>query len=61
MTSKEMNWDKENQLLYWYHSKDQSLNQIILAKEQEDKIDSAILPERCKSLLERTTFMNTFA
>jgi hypothetical protein len=56
-----MEWDKENQLLYWYLSKDQSLNQMILAKEQEQKIDSAILPERCKSLLERTTFMDVFA
>ena len=60
-TSKEIEWDKENQLLYWYLSKDQSLNQIILAKEQEQKIDSAILPERCKNLLERTTFVNSFA
>jgi hypothetical protein len=37
------------------------INQIILAKEQEQKIDSAILPERCKNLLERTTFVNSFA
>ena len=58
-TSKEMNWDKENQLLYWYPSRDQSLNQLIVGKERS--IDGTILPERCKSLLERTTFMNSFA
>lgn len=58
-TSKEMNWDKENQLLYWYPARDQSLNQLIVGKERS--INGTILPERCKSLLERTTFMNSFA
>ena len=58
-TSKETNWDKENQLLYWYPSRDQSLNQLIVGKERS--INGTILPERCKSLLERTTFMNSFA
>ena len=58
-TSKEMNWDKENQLLYWHPSSDQTLNQLIVGKERN--IDGTIFPEKCKSLLEKTTFMKTFS
>jgi hypothetical protein len=54
-----MNWDKENQLLYWHPSSDQTLNQLIVGKERN--IDGTIFPEKCKSLLEKTTFMKTFS
>jgi Glycoside hydrolase family 5 C-terminal domain len=58
-TSKEMNWDKESQLLYWHPSRDESLNQLIIGKEPN--IEDTVLPERCKNLLEKTRFMDTFS
>jgi len=41
-TSKEIEWDKQNQLLTWYPAKDQTLNQIIVARERSDKVDLEI-------------------
>jgi uncharacterized membrane protein HdeD (DUF308 family) len=63
-TSREMEWDKENQLLYWYPEKDQTLNQIIIAKEHIDNsvdlIDSR-LPKKARALLEKAMFVTTFS
>jgi hypothetical protein len=58
-TSNDLNWDKENQLLYWYPAKDQTYNQLILGKG--NKLDTDILPEQSKSLASKTTFTKTFS
>jgi len=68
-TNKEMEWDKQNQLLYWYPAKYQTLNQIIIAKEHTynkavDLINSR-LPKRARDLVEKATekaiYVNTFS
>ena len=58
-TSKELKWDKENQLLYWYPSKDQPYNQLIIGKG--NKLDMKLLPDESKELASKTTFTNTFS
>jgi hypothetical protein len=58
-TSNEMEWDKENQLLYWYPSKDQTHNQLIIGKG--NKLDTKLLPDESKELASKTTFTNTFS
>jgi hypothetical protein len=60
---KRWGWDKQNQLLYWYPEKDQTLNQIIIAKEHIDnKVDliNSSLPKKARSLLEKAKFVTTF-
>lgn len=59
-TSKEIEWDRQNQLLSWYPAKDQTLNQIIVAKERSNKVDIERLPKRARDSVEKTTFVNTF-
>jgi hypothetical protein len=59
-TSKEIEWDRQNQLLSWYPAKDQTLNQIIVAKEHSNKVDIERLPKRARDSVEKTTFVNTF-
>jgi hypothetical protein len=59
-TSKEIEWDGQNQLLIWYPAKDQTLNQIIVAKERSNKVDIERLPKRARDSVEKTTFVNTF-
>ena len=58
-TSNELKWDKENQLLYWYPSKDQPYNQLIIGKGK--KLDTEVLPDQSKELAEKTTFSSTFS
>jgi hypothetical protein len=58
-TSNELKWDKENQLLYWYPSKDQPYNQLIIGKG--NKLDTKLLPDESKELASKTTFTNTFS
>lgn len=59
-TSKEIEWDRQNQLLSWYPAKDQTLNQIIVANERSNKVDIERLPKRARDSVEKTTFVNTF-
>jgi hypothetical protein len=59
-TSKEIEWDRQNQLLSWYPAKDQTLNQIIVAKEHGNKVDIERLPKIARDSVEKTTFVNTF-
>ncbi|MGB7952865.1 MAG: cellulase family glycosylhydrolase [Candidatus Nitrosopolaris sp.] len=59
-TSKEIEWDRQNQLLSWYPAKDQTLNQIIVAKERSNKVDIERLPKRARDSVEKTTFVNIF-
>ena len=60
-TSKEIEWDKQNRLLFWYPAKDQTLNQIIVAKERSDKIDIERLPKGARDSVEKAIFVNTFS
>jgi hypothetical protein len=60
-TSKEIEWDRQNQLLRWYPAKDQTLNQIIVAKERSNKIDIERLPKRARDSAEKATFVYTFS
>jgi Cellulase (glycosyl hydrolase family 5) len=62
-TSDEMKWDKENQLLYWYPSKDHDYNQLIIGKGRgkDDKPDTNILPNESKELVSKTIFTSTFS
>jgi hypothetical protein len=59
-TSKEIEWDRQNQLLCWYPAKDQTLNQIIVAKERSDTIDVERLPKRARDSAQKATFVYTF-
>src|SRR6476659_9760005 len=58
-TSNELEWDKANQLLYWYPSKDQPYNQLIIGKDK--KLDIDLLRDQSKELSGKTTFSNTFS
>jgi hypothetical protein len=60
-TSKEIEWDRQNHLLYWHPAKDQPLNQIIIAKEPSDTVNIEILPKSARELVEKTSFVNTFS
>ena len=53
-----MEWDKANQLMYWYPSPDESENQIIFGKIE--KLDTESLPKNLEPLLTKTEFVGTF-
>jgi hypothetical protein len=62
-TSKEIEWDRQNQLLYWYPAKAQTLNQIIIAKERNNDVDIQRLPKKARDLVEnnKISFVNVFS
>jgi hypothetical protein len=49
-----------NNLLYWYPSKDQDYNQLVIGKGKLDKLETELLPEQSKELASKTKFTNTF-
>lgn len=49
-TSKELKWDKQNQVLHWYPDTDETTNFLIIGKSNE--IFQKALPENMKKLLE---------
>ena len=59
-TSNELKWDKMNNLLYWYPSKDQDYNQLVIGNGKLDKLDTELLPDQSKELAGKTIFTNTF-
>ena len=59
-TSNEMKWDKMNNLLYWYPSKDQDYNQLVIGKGKLIKLETKFLPEQSKELASKTLFTSTF-
>lgn len=59
-TSNELKWDKMNNLLYWYPSKDQNYNQLVIGKGKLDKLETEFLPGQSKDLVGKTVFTNTF-
>jgi uncharacterized membrane protein HdeD (DUF308 family) len=60
-TSNELKWDKVNNILYWYPSKDQDYNQLVIGKGKLDKLDTEFLPDQSKDLAGKTVFTSTFS
>jgi uncharacterized membrane protein HdeD (DUF308 family) len=58
-TSKQIEWDKDNQLLYWYPAKELTLNQIIIGKSRN--LDTSILPKQAKDLASEVTLVGSFS
>jgi uncharacterized membrane protein HdeD (DUF308 family) len=58
-TSKQIEWDKDNQLLYWYPEKEQTLNQIIIGRGRN--LDISILPKQAKDLASKVTLVGSFS
>jgi uncharacterized membrane protein HdeD (DUF308 family) len=58
-TSKQIKWDKENQLLYWYPAKELTLNQIIIGKSKN--LDTSVLPKQAKDLASEVTLVGSFS
>jgi Cellulase (glycosyl hydrolase family 5)/Glycoside hydrolase family 5 C-terminal domain len=58
-TGGQVEWDKDNQFLYWYPSIDKQTNLIILGKDQELKIE--MLPEKVRELQDKVTSVNSFS
>jgi uncharacterized membrane protein HdeD (DUF308 family) len=58
-TSKQIKWDKENQLLYWYPAKELTLNQIIIGLNRT--LDASVLPKEAKNLASKVALMGTFS
>ena len=59
-TSNELKWDRMNNLLYWYPSKDQDYNQLVIGKGKLIKLETKFLPEQSKELASKTLFTSTF-
>jgi Cellulase (glycosyl hydrolase family 5)/Glycoside hydrolase family 5 C-terminal domain len=61
-TSREIEWDRQNQLLYWYPAKDQTVNQIVVAKVgRSDRVDVERLPKAARDSAQKATFVYTFS
>ncbi len=58
-TSKQIKWDKDNQLLYWYPAKELTLNQIIIGKSRN--LDTSILPKEARDLASEITLVGSFS
>jgi hypothetical protein len=58
-TSKQIKWDKDNQLLYWYPAKERTVNQIIIGKSRN--LDTSILPKQAKDLASEVTLVGSFS
>jgi hypothetical protein len=58
-TGGQVEWDKDNQFLYWYPSTDKQTNLIIIGKDQELK--SEMLPEKVRILQDKITSVNSFS
>jgi uncharacterized membrane protein HdeD (DUF308 family) len=58
-TSKQIEWDKNNQLLYWYPAKELTLNQIIIGKNRN--LDTSKLPKQAKDLASEVTLVGSFS
>jgi uncharacterized membrane protein HdeD (DUF308 family) len=59
VTSNELKWDKANHLIYWYPSKNQRNNQLIIGKDK--RLDINKIPARSKQLVDKTIFSFTFS
>ena len=59
-TSNELKWDKVNNILYWYPSKDQDFNQLVIGKGKLVKLETDVLPQQSKDLASKTIYNSTF-
>jgi uncharacterized membrane protein HdeD (DUF308 family) len=57
-TSKQIEWDKDNQLLYWYPAKELTLNQIIIGTSKN--VDTSVLPKQARDLASKITLVGSF-
>jgi hypothetical protein len=57
-TTNEIKWDKENQLLVWYPSKNKRDNQIVIGIHSD--LQSMSFPDEAKSHLEHTKLVGVF-
>ena len=55
-TSKEITWDKENQLLYWQPSKDLQYNYMIIARGKIDQLNMENLPKKISEMAYNVNF-----
>ena len=58
-TSSEIQWIKQEQLLYWYPDKNKQFNQIIIAPNEE--LDVNILPAQARELFSDTVYTIIFS
>jgi uncharacterized membrane protein HdeD (DUF308 family) len=58
-TSKQIKWDKDNQLLYWYPAKERTVNQIIIGKSRS--LDTSVLPKEARDLASEVTLVGSFS
>jgi uncharacterized membrane protein HdeD (DUF308 family) len=58
-TSKQIKWDKDNQLLYWYPAKERTLNQIIIGTSKN--LDTNVLPKEARDLASEVTLVGSFS
>jgi uncharacterized membrane protein HdeD (DUF308 family) len=58
-TSKQIEWDKDNQLLYWYPAKERTVNQIIIGRGRN--LDTTKLPKQAKDLASKVTLVGSFS
>ena len=58
-TSKQIKWDKDNQLLYWYPAKERTVNQIIIGKSRS--LDTSVFPKEAKDLASEATLVGSFS
>ncbi len=58
-TSNRIEWDKDNQLLYWYPAKELTLNQIIIGRGKN--LDTSILPKEAKDLASKVSLVGTLS
>jgi hypothetical protein len=59
VTSNKIEWDKKNQLLFWYPETDESENQIIIGVT--DILEKNALPKRVQALADRSKFISIFS
>jgi len=56
---KQIEWDENNQLLYWYPAKERTLNQIIIGKSKN--LDAGKLPKQARDLASEVSMVGTFS
>ena len=57
-TGDRVEWNPEQQLLYWYPNKDKLLNQIVITPRGD--FDKSLLPDQSKLLLDDLHFVKEF-
>jgi uncharacterized membrane protein HdeD (DUF308 family) len=58
-TSKQIKWDKDNQLLYWYPAKELTLNQIIIGRGRN--LDTSVLPKEARDLASKVSLVGSLS